>query len=200
MIKRVRKILSTKLSAKNEILVINIWALTAYMYIDGVLSWSKADLKRLDRRNRNALRQSVILPPKSAIERIYLPRNKGGRGLVNIENSYQKKQQKLRKSFFRGNSPLPRLASALHLSQLTSQDRSTKPYKPIRIVETKLAMKTTSWTILCKPSSTRGRRIELNNIPTTSIPFPTDRRNNIGHTRPSGANKSLRKTYNETER
>ncbi|XP_044766225.1 uncharacterized protein LOC123322347 [Coccinella septempunctata] len=127
MMKRVRKILNTQLSAKNKIMAINIWALPTFMYTAGVLSWSKTDLERLDRRVRAALTKSGMLHPRSAIERIYLPRNEGGRGLGNIEHSYLREERKLKNYFTRGNLPLQRLVSNLCFPRATSETQSTEP-------------------------------------------------------------------------
>lgn len=113
MMTRVKKILTSQLSAKNKITAINIWALPAFTYTAGILKWSKTDLERLDRRVRTAFTQSGILHPNSAIERLYLPRSIGGRGLSSIQNSYLKENEKIKTYFDKGYLPVHRLLSSL---------------------------------------------------------------------------------------
>ena len=48
-----------------------------------------AELKNLDRKTRKFLTMNGIHHPKSDVDRLYLPRQEGGRGLVQIENSYK---------------------------------------------------------------------------------------------------------------
>ena len=48
------------------------------------------ELSVLDRNTRNLLRTRKILHKQSNVERLYLPRKKGGRGLLNITQLYKK--------------------------------------------------------------------------------------------------------------
>lgn len=100
-IKRVTKMLNTKLNGKNLITAINSWAIPALTYSSGVIKWSQTDLDELDRRTRVLLTKFRCLHPNSAIERLYLPRNKGGRGLLNIKRMCNNEVDNLRRYFYR---------------------------------------------------------------------------------------------------
>ena len=47
------------------------------------LGWLKEEVQQLDRKKRKLL---TILHPKSDIDRLYIPRREGGRGLLNVED------------------------------------------------------------------------------------------------------------------
>ncbi|XP_044751744.1 uncharacterized protein LOC123311738 [Coccinella septempunctata] len=93
LIRRTRKIINSQLSAKNKINAINIWAIPTFTYTAGILNWSKTDLENLDRRIRTTLTQQGMLHPNSAIERLYLPRKEGGRGLSSLEHTCLKEEK-----------------------------------------------------------------------------------------------------------
>ncbi|XP_066933825.1 uncharacterized protein [Clytia hemisphaerica] len=46
-------------------------------------------LQRMDRKTRKLLTCNRMLHPKSDVDRLYLPRSKGGRGLLQIEQAYK---------------------------------------------------------------------------------------------------------------
>lgn len=105
LMKRVRKILKTQLSARNIIEALNTWAIPSFLYTAGVLTWTKTELQQIDRRIRTTLTEYGMHHPNSAIERLYLPRKQGGRGLTNMEQACLKEEQNL-STYFR-NTHLP---------------------------------------------------------------------------------------------
>lgn len=105
LMKRVGLILKTNLNSKNKITAINTWAIPTIIYSFGVLTWSITDIRDLDRKIRTLLTKFRMHHPKAAIERLYLPRNRGGRGLINLEIAYSEQTQQLREYFNRHNSP-----------------------------------------------------------------------------------------------
>ncbi|XP_044749654.1 uncharacterized protein LOC123310250 [Coccinella septempunctata] len=106
LIRRVRRIMNTQLSAKNKMEAINIWAVPVFAYTAGILIWSKSDLEKLDRKIRSILTQYGTLHPNSAIERLYLPRKEGGRGLSNLQDIYLKEEKKIKNYFQTGITPI----------------------------------------------------------------------------------------------
>lgn len=106
LVRRTNKILKTQLDAKNKFTAYNIWAVPVLTYTAGILTWSKTDLERLDRKIRSLLTKHGILHPNSAIERLYLPRDEGGRGLISLESASQEERQKLRKYLLTNNAPV----------------------------------------------------------------------------------------------
>ncbi|XP_045474950.1 uncharacterized protein LOC123680878 [Harmonia axyridis] len=119
LIKRVRTILNTQLTAKNKITALNIWAIPAFTYTAGILTWSRTDLERLDRKIRTTLTQFGLLHPNSAIERLYIPRRDAGRGLISLEDGYLKEEEKLKTYFVNKNLPVHQWVAAQRYSTAT---------------------------------------------------------------------------------
>ena len=51
-------------------------------YGAGILKWNTNKLKSLDRRTRTFMTMHVVLHPTSDMDRVYLSREMGGRGLI----------------------------------------------------------------------------------------------------------------------
>lgn len=105
MTHRLKTILKTQLTAKNKINAINTWVMPTITYTFGVLAWTPTDIQALDRKIRTLLTKYIIHHPKSAIERLYLPRCEGGRGLTNLELALKQEKNSLCKYFNRQNHP-----------------------------------------------------------------------------------------------
>lgn len=88
-IRRVRSILKTELNSKNRITAINTLALPVVTYSFNIINWNLSELKRLDSKIRKQLTCNRMLHPKSDVDRLYLPRNIGGRGMIQLELSYK---------------------------------------------------------------------------------------------------------------
>ena len=87
---RIKKILKSELNGKNTIEAINAYAVPALSYGFAVLDWSITELEELDRNTRNLLKTNKIMHKQSSVERLYLPRKEGGRGLLNITKLYKR--------------------------------------------------------------------------------------------------------------
>ena len=87
--RRIRMVLKTELNSKNRIQAINSLAIPVVQYSFNIINWNISDLQRLDRKTRKLLTCSRMLHPKSDVDRLYLPRSKGGRGLLQVEMSYR---------------------------------------------------------------------------------------------------------------
>ena len=85
--RRVREILETKLNAGNLIKGINIWAVSLLRYSAAFLDWTKFEMEQLDRQTRKLMTMHNALDPKSNVDRLYLPRKDGGRGLLGVEDT-----------------------------------------------------------------------------------------------------------------
>lgn len=86
-LRRVRKILQSKLNGGNLIKGINTWAVSLLRYSSAFLDWNVDELREMDRRTRKLLTMHGALHPKSNVCRIYMPRKDGGRGLLNVEET-----------------------------------------------------------------------------------------------------------------
>ena len=84
---RVRQILKSKLNGGNTIQAINNWAVPVIRYTSGIVDWTIAELKDLDRKTRKLMTAHRTLHPQSDIDRLYLPRRIWGRGLLQIRKT-----------------------------------------------------------------------------------------------------------------
>ena len=83
--RRLRLILRSKLKGKNKIMGINTWAVAVVRYGGGIIDWNIDELRQMDRKTRKMITMYGAFHPKSDIDRLYLPRNRGGRGLIGCE-------------------------------------------------------------------------------------------------------------------
>ena len=83
--RRLRLLLKSKLNGKNKIQAINTWAVALSRYGAGIINWRVDELKIMDRTTRKTLTMYGALHPKSDIDRLYLKRKHGGRGLISNE-------------------------------------------------------------------------------------------------------------------
>ena len=64
---------------------IKLWAVAILRYSTSVVEWRSDELKELERKTRKMMTMHEVLHPKSDVDRIYLPKQKGGRGLISSE-------------------------------------------------------------------------------------------------------------------
>ena len=92
---RTRKLLETKLSSRNLNKGINTWAVPLVRYSGPFLKWTRDELKQMDQRTRKLMTMHKALHPRDDVDRLYVSRNEGGRGLVSIEDSVDASIQRL---------------------------------------------------------------------------------------------------------
>ena len=85
-LRRLRLVLKSKLNGRNKFQAINTWAVALLRYGAGIIKWNKEELQNLDRKSRKLLTLYGAFHPKSDVDRLYLPRSKGGRGLISCES------------------------------------------------------------------------------------------------------------------
>ena len=110
--RRVRKILETKLNAGNLIKGINTWAVSLLRYSAAFLDWTKFEMEQLDRQTRKLTTMHNALHPKSNVDRLYLPRKDGGRGLLGVEDTVNIAKVSLKRYV---NNSTERLLSSLRI-------------------------------------------------------------------------------------
>ena len=84
---RTRKLLETKLSSRNLIKGINTWAVPLVRYSGPFLKLTREELKQMDQRTRKLMTMHKALHPRDDVDRLYVSRKEGGRGLASIEDS-----------------------------------------------------------------------------------------------------------------
>ena len=110
--RRVRKILETKLNAGNLIKGINTWAVSLLRYSAAFLDWTKFEMEQLDRQTRKLMTIHNALHPKSNVDRLYLPRKDGGRGLLGVQDTVNIAKVSLKRYV---NNSTERLLSSLRI-------------------------------------------------------------------------------------
>ena len=89
-IRRTKLLLKSQLNAGNVVSGINAWAIGVVRYGAGVVNWNQEEMKALDIKTRKLMTMNGCLHPRSNVDRLYLPRNKGGRGLISVEECVEK--------------------------------------------------------------------------------------------------------------
>ena len=84
---RTRKLLKTKLSSRNLMKGINTWAVPLVRYSGPFLKWTRDELKQMDQRTRKLMTMYKVLHPRDDVDRLYVSRKEGRRGLACIEGS-----------------------------------------------------------------------------------------------------------------
>ena len=85
-IRRLRKVLKSKLNGGNLVRGVNTWAVSLLRYSAAFVSWRKSELQAIDRKPRKLFTIYGALHPKSDVDRFCIPRKEGGRGLIPIED------------------------------------------------------------------------------------------------------------------
>ena len=86
-LRRVCKVLETKLNDGNIIKGINTWAIPLLRYSTASINWNCAELIQLDQRIMNLMTIHNALHPKSKVDGLYIPKKEGGRGLQGVEET-----------------------------------------------------------------------------------------------------------------
>ena len=84
---RTRKLLETKVSCRNLIEGINTWAVPLIRYSGPFLKWTRDELKQTDQRTRKLMTMHRALHPKDDVDRRYVSRKEGWRGLATIDTT-----------------------------------------------------------------------------------------------------------------
>lgn len=83
-IDKLEKIWESELSAVNKVNATNTLALPLLMYTFGVVRWTRAELARLDEATRKIMAKHRCHHPHASVQRIYMSRARGGRGLLGV--------------------------------------------------------------------------------------------------------------------
>ena len=95
-LRRTRKLLERKLSRRNLIKGINTWTVPLVRYSGPFLKWTRDELKQIDQRTRKLMAMHKALQPRDNVDRLYVSRKEGGRGLASIEDRVDASIQRLK--------------------------------------------------------------------------------------------------------
>jgi hypothetical protein len=87
-VRRLRLILNAELSAKNKMQAIGSLAVQVPRYSFGIINWQQEEIQKLGRKTRKMLTIHGQYHPRADIDRLYVPRKEGGRGLMQVEVAY----------------------------------------------------------------------------------------------------------------
>ena len=87
--KRVKKIWKSKLSANNKHVAHNAFVVPVLITTFGLLNWTINEIQQIDIKTRKILCMTGNFHRNSDIDRLYLKRKNGGRGLKCIKTTYE---------------------------------------------------------------------------------------------------------------
>ena len=74
---------------------INTWAVLVIRYSAGIVDWKNSELCNMNRKTRKVLNMYHALHPRSNVDRLYLPRSEGRKGLLSIEECFNAEKKPL---------------------------------------------------------------------------------------------------------
>jgi len=94
-LRRVKLVARSRLYAGNLIKGVNAWAVSVVRYSAGVLNWTKKELRAMDVRTRKLLPMFGAFHKKSSVDRLYMKRKDGGRGLISVRECVRAEEASL---------------------------------------------------------------------------------------------------------
>ena len=95
--RRLKLLLKSQLYAGNLISGINAWAIGIVRYTAGVLDWGKGELRKIDVQTRKTMTMHGAFHRNSNVDRLYLKRKDGGRGLISVVDCVRLEEENLLK-------------------------------------------------------------------------------------------------------
>ena len=83
---RLRKVLKSLRNGGNLVRGVNTWVVSPLRYSTTFVSWRKNELQAIDRKTRKLFTMYGSLHPKSDVDRLYIPREEGRRGLISMKD------------------------------------------------------------------------------------------------------------------
>jgi len=122
---RVRKILSTQLCGNYTVQAINSFAIPLLRYSVGLIDWTKKELYQADVETRKLMCLHHVFSMNSDIDRLYVPRSQGGRGLCSVADAIEGECRSLGLYVEKSSQPL---LKAVHAKKWFSSE-STSEFK-----------------------------------------------------------------------
>ena len=109
--RRVSKILSSHLHSGNVITAINSCAVPLLRYSASLVQWSEAERYKLDVTTRKLMTLHHAFNVNSDVDRLYVQRSHGGRGLLSVADTIQRECNSLGHYLAQSSEPLLQLIS-----------------------------------------------------------------------------------------
>jgi hypothetical protein len=84
----VQQILKTESYSKNKIIAISTLAVPVVVYSFGIVSWLRKEVEKVDQRTIKLQTVEGILHPKAYLNGLYIKRQNGGCGIVELESAH----------------------------------------------------------------------------------------------------------------
>ena len=75
---------------------INAWGVSVMRYTAGIIEWTEKELKAIDIRTRKIMTMAGVFHQKGDVDRLYLPRKDGGRGIISVEDCVKSEEKNLK--------------------------------------------------------------------------------------------------------
>ena len=85
-IRKLRKVLKSKLNGGNLVCGVNTRAVSLIRYSEAFVSWRRSELRAINKKIRKLFTMYGASHPKSDVDRLYIPRKEGRRGLISIDH------------------------------------------------------------------------------------------------------------------
>ena len=127
--------MKSQLNGKNKIKAANTWAVSLMRYGAGTIKWNMEELQDIDMKSRNIMTMNKELHLRSDVARIYVPRKKGGRGLISCECCVRREENNLSWYVRNGEEVLLRKVGDSNVVNI-SEPVDPKKYKVNEVEET----------------------------------------------------------------
>ena len=86
---RIKKILNSELSSFNKVIAHNTFAVPVFITSVGIVDWTINEIKEINCKTRKQLTTTGNFHPNGDVDRLYIPRSEGGRGLKSTVRMYE---------------------------------------------------------------------------------------------------------------
>ena len=88
-IRKLRKVLKSKLNGGSSFRGVNTWAVSLLRYSAAFFRWRKSELQAINRKTSKLFTIYGTLYPKSDVDRSYIPRKEGRENFISIEDFFE---------------------------------------------------------------------------------------------------------------
>ena len=86
---QIKKIWNSELSSFNKIIARNTFPVSVFITSAGIVDWTINEIREIDCKTRKQLAMTGNFHPDGGVDRPYIPRSDGGRGLKSIVCMYE---------------------------------------------------------------------------------------------------------------
>ena len=87
-LRKVKKIWQSEFNSRNKTTAHNCFAVAIFRPKVGIIDWTIDDIRNLDKRTRKIMTMTGSLHIRSDVDRLYVSRKDGGRGILSIEDVF----------------------------------------------------------------------------------------------------------------